>query len=99
VGTVTQIFGLLNQVKVFTWLKTNGFAWGDADFGAGSRIAPYACLSGFDCKYAKPTEFDAVALGKCALHGLENCVNGGLSFDTWEPGTFDDPMNEILLNQ
>jgi hypothetical protein len=89
----------VDQVKVFAWLKTHSLAGRDTDLGAGARVASHPGLTGFDGKDAEASQLDSVALGQRALHGLEDGVYGGLGLDARESRAFDDPLDEILLDQ
>jgi hypothetical protein len=44
---------LLQLLELFAWLKANGLARGDGDFGAGARIATDAGFAGPDVKDTK----------------------------------------------
>ncbi len=89
---------LVEELEVLAWLEADGLAGGDGDLGAGAGVAADAGLAGLDGEDAEAAELDAVAFGEGALHGFEDGVDGGLGLDAREPGAFDDPENEVLLD-
>ncbi len=86
-------------MEVFSRLETNGFSWGDADFGSGAGISSDAGFARFYGEYAESAELDAVAFGEGLLHGFEDGVDGGLGLGSNEPGPLDHPLDEILFDQ
>ena len=89
----------VEKVKFLTRLEPNGFSGCDADLGTGSRIAADARFSRLDHKNSKATELDSVTGDKTLLHGVEDCVNGGLRLRLGQACTVDNPLNEVLLDQ
>jgi len=90
---------LVQQVQLLAWLEADGFSWRDADLGAGSGIAPDAGLAGFDGENAEAAEFDSVAGYQRLFHALEDGIHGSFCLGPRKPGTFDDALDEILLDQ
>jgi hypothetical protein len=88
----------VEDLEVFAGLEADGFAWGDADLGAGTGIAADAGLAGLDGKDAKTAQFDAVAVGEGLLHGFKDGVDGGLCLGAGKAGTLYHPLNEVLLD-
>jgi hypothetical protein len=86
-------------MEIFAGLEANGLAGRDADFGTCAGVATDTGLSWFNGEDAEASQLDSVALGKSALHGLKDGIDGRLGFDAREPGAFDDTLNEILLDQ
>ncbi len=89
---------LVDDVELLAGLEADGFAGCDGDFGAGAWIAAYAGLAGLYGKDAETAEFDAVAFDEALLHGFEDGVDCSFCFGPDQPGTFDDTLNEILLD-
>jgi hypothetical protein len=86
-------------VQVFAWFEAHGFAGGDADFGAGARVAAY---SGFARPYvedAEAAQFDAVSFGERFLETFKDGFDGGLGFYAGQSGTLNYLMYDVLLNQ
>jgi hypothetical protein len=90
---------LVEDVKIFAGLEANCLAWCDGNFGAGARIAAYAGLARLDGEDTKSAKFNALAFDKALLHGLEDGVYGSLGLGPDEPGTFHDPLDQILFDQ
>jgi hypothetical protein len=90
---------LIDELKVFAGLEADGLAGGDAHLGTGARVAADAGLSRLYGEHAKAAQLDAVTVGERGLHGLEDGIDGRLSLDAWKPCAFNDPLNEILLDQ
>ena len=89
---------LVDDVEFLAGLETYSLAGRDGDFGAGSRVAAYAGLAGLYSEDAKAAEFDAVALDQALFHRFEDGIDRRFGFGPDEPGTFDDTLNEILLD-
>ncbi len=85
-------------MEFFAWLESNCFAWGDGDFGTGSRVAADSGFARFDGKDAKAAKFNAIACNEGLLHAVEDCVNGSLCLGSWQTGAFNNPLYKILLN-
>src|SRR5215470_8641141 len=54
---------LLDRLQFLAGLEADCFAGRDGDFGAGSRVASDAGLSGTDVEHAKATQFYAIGFG------------------------------------
>ncbi len=91
--------GLVEEVKFFAGLEANRLAGSDADLGAGPGIAADAGLAGLDGEDAESPKFNAFAGDKGLLHALEDGIDGRLCLGPRESGTFNDSLNEILLDQ
>ena len=89
---------LVDDVKLFAGFEANCLAGCDGDFGAGAGIAAYAGFAGLYGEDAEAAEFDAVALDEALLHGFEDGVDCSFCFGPDQSGTFDDTLNEILLD-
>jgi hypothetical protein len=90
---------LIQQVEFFPGLEADGFSGRDGDFGSGARVAAYSGFAGFYGKYAKTAEFNAIAVSKGVLHGLEDCVYGRFRLGTRKTCAFYYALDEVLLNQ
>ncbi len=90
---------LAEGLEVFAGFEANGFAGGDGDFSAGTRIATDAGFAGFDGEDAEAAQFDSVAAAKGVLHGFKYSVHGGLSLGPWKASAFNYPLDKVLLDQ
>jgi len=90
---------LIQQVELFSGFEADGFAGSDRDFGAGARVAAYPGLAGFYGKYAKTAQFNAIAVSKGILHGLEDCVYSRFRLGTRKTCAFYYALDEVLLDQ
>ena len=90
---------LVEELKIFAGLEADGFAGGDGDFGAGAGVAADAGFAGLDGEDAEAAEFDAVACAQGLLHGFEDGVHGGFCLGARKAGAFNDPLDEVLLDQ
>jgi len=89
----------VEDLEVFAWLEADGFAGGDADFGAGAGVAAYAGFAGLDGEDTEAAEFDAIRGAKGMLHSLEDGVDGCFCLGAGEAGALDYALDEILLDQ
>src|SRR5208283_6236259 len=62
----------VERLQLLARLEANGLPGRNGHFGAGARVASDARLAGPDREDAESTEFDAVAQGERALHGLKH---------------------------
>jgi hypothetical protein len=86
-------------VQLLAWLKADRFARGDADLGAGSRIAANAGFARADAEDAKSAQFNALAGGKSLLQALEDRIHRGFCLDAGQARALDYMMDDVLLNQ
>ena len=86
-------------MKLLARLEADGLAGGDADLGAGPRIAADASLSGLDGEDAETAEFNPIAGHQCLLHAFEDGIDGSFRLGPGKPGPFNDALDEILLDQ
>jgi hypothetical protein len=86
-------------MQFLAWFKAHGFAWGDADFGAGAGIAANAGFAGADAENAKSAQFDALAGRESLLEALENRIHRGLRLGARQAGALDYMMHDVLFNQ
>ena len=96
---VRQCCGLVEDVEFLAWLKAHGFAGGDGDFGAGTRVASYTRLARLYGEDAEAAEFDAIAFDEALLHGFEDSIDCRFGLGPDQPGTLYDTLNQILLDQ
>jgi len=73
-----RVAGLVEEMQLFAWLKADGFAGGDADFGTGAGVATNACFAGLYSEDAKAAQLDAVTLAEGGLHRVEDDIHGSL---------------------
>lgn len=85
-------------MELFTGLEANCLAGGYLHLGASSWVATDTGLSGFNGKNAKSAELYAIARDERLLHALEDSVYRGLSFCSWQAGSFNHPLYEILFD-
>jgi hypothetical protein len=86
-------------MQFLPWLKSNGFAWGNADFGTSAGVAANAGLPGADAKYPESTEFDAFARRQRFFQPFEDRVYRSFGFGAGKPGALDYMMDNVLLDQ
>ena len=86
-------------VQLFARLEANGFAWGDADLGAGARVAADAGFAGTDAEDAEAPELDAIAGSESVFQTFEDCIDGCLSLGSRQACPFDHVVDNILLDQ
>jgi hypothetical protein len=91
--------GGIKRVQFFAGLEANRFAGGDADFGAGSRVAADACFPRPHTEHPKTAQLDALARGESFFQALKDCVYSSLRFGSGQPCAFDHVMDDVLLNQ
>jgi hypothetical protein len=85
-------------MELFTGLEANCLAGRNLHLGASSWVATDAGLSWFNGKNAESAELDPIARDEGALHALEDSVYRGLCFCSWQAGSFNHPLYEILLD-
>ena len=86
-------------VQLFAGLEANRLAGSNADFGAGTWIAPDAGLACADAEDTKSAQFDAFASGESLFQSLEDRVDGGLRLGSGQTGALDNVMDNVLLDQ
>jgi hypothetical protein len=91
--------GSVQQVEFLAGLKAHGFAGGDADFGAGSRIPPNPGLPRAHIEHPKAPQLDPLAFSQGPLQGLENGVHGRLGLVPLQTGPLNHLMNNVLFYQ
>ena len=74
-------------------------AGGDANLGAGSRIAADPGLAGAHTEDAKPAQFDALTGGESLFEALENRIHRSFCLAAGEACALDYMMDDVLLNQ
>lgn len=90
---------LSQGVQLFAGLEADGFAWGDADFGAGPGVTADACFASSNAENTEAAELDALAGCQGFFQSFEDCVHRCLGFCTGKSGALDYMMNDVLLNQ
>jgi hypothetical protein len=85
-------------MELFTGLEANSFARCYGDLSASSRIAADAGLPRFHGEDAEPAQFDAVSGDQVLFHAFEDSVYRSLCFSSWQTGTLNNPLYQILLN-
>ena len=90
--------GDVHQMKFFAGLEADGFAGGDADLGAGARVAPDAGLARLDGEDAESAKLDAVSRDECLLHTVKDGVHCVLCLRSRKPGPLNDPLDKILFD-
>ena len=86
-------------MEIFAGLESNCFAGCDGNFSACAWIAANAGFAWLYGEDAESSEFDAVSFNETLFHGLEDSVNGSFGLGPDEPGSFYDPLNQILFDQ
>jgi hypothetical protein len=97
-----QNFGqslLVEKVEFLSWLETDGFTGGDADFGACAGIATDPGFARADIENAEAAQLDALSLGESALEALEYSIHGSLRLVALKAGTLDHMVNDVLFYQ
>jgi hypothetical protein len=90
---------LFKDVEVFSGFEANGFAGSDRHFGAGAGISSDSGFTRLHGEDAESSQFNPVSFGEGLLHGLEDGVDGCFGLGAYEPGPFDNALDEILFNQ
>lgn len=90
---------LFKNVEVFSGLEADGLAGSDRHLGTRPWISPDTGFPRFDREHAESSQLDAVSFGERLLHGLEDGVDRCLGLGAYEPGPFDDALDEILFDQ
>jgi len=91
--------GSVESVEFLAGLEADGFAGGDADFGAGSGVAADACFTGADAEDAEAAQLDAIPRSQRLLEPFEDGVHGGFRFSPRQACPLDDVMDDILFDQ
>ena len=86
-------------MEILAGLEANGFAGRNGDLCAGARVAPDAGFPGLDGEDAESAQFNAIAFNQALFHGVEDGIDGGFGFDSYQPGALNDALNEILFDQ
>jgi len=86
-------------MKLFAGLEADGFAGGDADFGAGPGIAPYAGFARTDAEDAEAAQFDAVAGRQRLLEAFKDCIHSRFGLGPRQACALDDVMHDVLFDQ
>ena len=86
-------------MEVFSGFESNCFAGGDGNLSACAWIAADAGFAWLYGEDAESSEFDAVSFNETLFHGLEDSVNGSFSLGPDKPGSFYDPLDQILFDQ
>src|ERR1700730_7030993 len=85
-------------LKFFAGLEANSFSRRDADLLAGARVPADAGLTRLDGADAQTRQVDAFAAAESILHGLEDGLNGLLSFGAGDAGFLHDGVDDVELN-
>ena len=100
---VNRLFGTLDAgvecVQLLAGLEAYGFAGGDADFGAGARIATDAGLARADAEDAETAEFDTFSCCEGFFEALKHRIDGRFCLGSRKACALDDLMNNVLLDQ
>jgi hypothetical protein len=86
-------------VELFAGFEADGFAGGDADFGAGSGIAADSGFAGSDAEDAESAQLNAIAGCQGLFETFKDGVHGRFRFGPRQPCSLDDVMDDILLDQ
>ena len=86
-------------VKFFAGFEADGFARGDADFGAGAWIASDAGLAGTNAEDAEAAQLDAITGGKGRFETFKDSIYCCFSLGPWQASPLDHVMDYILLDQ
>ena len=86
-------------MQLFAGLEADSLSGRDGDLGSGTGIASDAGLAWLYGEDAESAQLNAVALAKRLFHGLEDGIDGGFRLDAGKPGSFDNSLDEILLDQ
>jgi hypothetical protein len=89
----------VEEVQFFAGLETDGFTWGNADFGPGARVASDAGFARAHVEDAEAAQLDALTLGKGALEGFEYGIDSGLCFVALQSGALNHLVNNVLFYQ
>jgi hypothetical protein len=85
-------------LELFAGFEADGFAWGDADFFAGTRVATDAGFAGLDAEDAEAAEFDALAAAESLFQGIENGFDGLLGFGAADESLGDNRIHNVQLD-
>jgi hypothetical protein len=90
---------VVEEVEFLAGFEADGLAGGDADFGAGARVASDAGLAGAHIEDAESTELDALTLGEGALQALEHRIDRGFGLVALQAGPLNHLVNDVLFYQ
>ena len=91
--------GCIEGMQFFSGFEANRLAGGNADLGAGSRVAADASFAGTDAEDAETAQFNAVACSQGILEALEDRIHSCLSLGSRQACPLDHVMDNILLDQ
>jgi len=90
---------LVQQMQFFARLEAYRLAGCDAYLCPSARVTSDPGLAGANIKYPKASELDAFSAGKSLLHAIKDGVDCCLGFGPWQPGTFYNTLDKVLLYQ
>ncbi len=86
-------------MQFFSGLEADRFAWSNADFAAGSRIAANSGLSGSDAENAEAAQLNPIAGRQSLFQPFKDTIHGCFCLDAGQSGTLDHLMNDVLFDQ
>jgi len=86
-------------MQILARLETYRAARRNRYLGAGTRIPADAGLPWTYVEDSKATQLNPLSLGQCVLQAFEDRIHGMLGLVPRQAGTFDDAMNNVLLDQ
>ena len=85
-------------VEFFAGLEPDGFAWRDADLGAGAGVAADAGFAWTDTEDAEAAQFDAFAGRESFFETLEDRIDSGFGLGSRQACPLNDVMDNILFD-
>src|ERR1700728_2671151 len=89
----------VKKMKLFARLEANRLARGNADLGAGTRVASDAGLARTNVEDAKTTQLDPLTLSERALQRLKDGIHSCLRFVALQASALNHLVNDVLFYQ
>ena len=86
-------------MQLFTGLEAHGLAGGDADFGAGARIASDAGFARAHAEHAEAAEFDSLARRQSFFQSFKHRIDCRLGLGAGQARALDHMVHDVLFNQ
>jgi len=85
-------------LQFFAGLEAHGFAWRNADFLAGARIAANSGLARAHVEHTEAAQLNSIAFAESLLHGIENGLDGLLGLGSAHAGLVHNGIHNVQLN-
>jgi len=85
-------------MELFAWLKPDSLAGSNLNLSSSPWVSTDSGLPWFDGKDTKAAKLDSVSRNEGLFHALENSVYRSLCFCSWQAGSLNNPLYEILFN-